>query len=128
MDTHAVIWFLGDDPEMSSRARIQVEDAISKGCPVFISAITVVEVVYLVEKNRIPKDALWEMKRALLDPRVGIALIPVDFKTTETLESISRTLIPDMPDRIIAATSLAYNLTLVTRDSRLRNSPIRTLW
>ena len=36
---------------------------------------------------------------------------------------------PDMPDRIITATALAYHLPLVTRDSKIREAGIvRTIW
>ena len=40
----------------------------------------------------------------------------------------NRAQVPDMPDRIIAATALSLGLPLVTRDGRIRDSGIRTIW
>jgi len=36
--------------------------------------------------------------------------------------------VPDMPDRITAATALHLGLPLVTRDSKIRASDIETIW
>jgi len=44
------------------------------------------------------------------------------------LKDIPRNLVPDMPDRIIAATALHLGLPLVTRDRRLQAAGIDTIW
>jgi len=37
-------------------------------------------------------------------------------------------MVPDLPDRIIAATALSHNLPLVTADHKIRASRIPTIW
>jgi len=49
-------------------------------------------------------------------------LLPVDIAVAEVLRKVSRTAVPDMPDRIIAATALNLNAPLVTRDLRLQSA------
>jgi PIN domain nuclease of toxin-antitoxin system len=36
--------------------------------------------------------------------------------------------IPDLPDRIIAATAHLRGIPVLSRDGRIRSSPIRTIW
>jgi predicted nucleic acid-binding protein len=54
--------------------------------------------------------------------------VPVDESIANVLPQISREVVPDMPDRIIAATALHLNLPLITRDRRLQASGIPTIW
>lgn len=54
-DTHTVLWHLAADPRPSAGARALVEAAAERGNRVGISTITFAEVVYLVEKKRIPE-------------------------------------------------------------------------
>jgi predicted nucleic acid-binding protein len=41
---------------------------------------------------------------------------------------INRDSIPDMPDRIIAATALHLGVPLISRDAKIRASNIATVW
>jgi len=50
-DTHAFIWYLRDDGQLSARAAAAMDAASEAGRPIFISAVTVVELRYLVEKD-----------------------------------------------------------------------------
>jgi predicted nucleic acid-binding protein len=43
----------------------------------------------------------------------------LDAAAAQAVQKISRSAVPDMPDRIIAATALRLNAELVTRDHRL---------
>ena len=45
------------------------------------------------------------------------------------MQSMSRQLIPDMPDRIIAATALELSLLLITKDRKITEANlIEVLW
>ena len=41
---------------------------------------------------------------------------------------LEASVLPDMPDRMIAATALALGVPLVTRDGRMRAAPLTTVW
>lgn len=128
LDTHAVLWYLEDSKELSAPARTTIEEAIADGRHVYVSAISVIEAVYLVERNKIPAAALQRLRDALTDARAGLYIAAVDAPVAEALERIPRSLVPDMPDRIIAATSLHLGALLVTRDRQLQSSGIPTIW
>ena len=42
--------------------------------------------------------------------------------------NIPREDIPDMPDRIIAATALHLGVPLISRDSKIKLSKVKTIW
>jgi len=53
-DTHTAIWYLFSDPRLGKRASAFIDDTIAKGDYVGVSAISIAEMVYLIEKGRIP--------------------------------------------------------------------------
>ncbi len=57
-DTHAVIWYLREPSRLSPAALQAMHQTAQNGEPIFVSAISIVEVVYLVDKGRIPQEAL----------------------------------------------------------------------
>jgi predicted nucleic acid-binding protein len=52
----------------------------------------------------------------------------MDRAVVDAVEIVSRNDVPDMPDRIVAATALALQLPLVSRDARIRASQVQTIW
>ena len=67
-DTHAALWYLLQNPALSSRARSFMDDAASGGKGIGLSPISMAEIVYLVEKGRLAASAYDELKAALADP------------------------------------------------------------
>jgi PIN domain nuclease of toxin-antitoxin system len=119
LDTHAVIWYLSGSNELSPTARLVIQTAERNGDDVFISAISLVEIVYLAERGRLPPVALDRLGDALKDSTRSLVVAPLDTAVAETVRTIPRDIVPDMPDRIIAATAVRLNAELVTRDRRL---------
>lgn len=128
LDTHAALWYLLNSRKLSSTAQAAIEKSIQSGDIVFLSAISLVETIYLVEGGRVPFQALQRLDAALADPASGLAIMPVDRNVAEAVHKIPRSSVPDMPDRIIGATALQLKTPLVTRDTRLQSVGIRTLW
>jgi PIN domain nuclease of toxin-antitoxin system len=128
LDTHTVLWYLENSKELSAVARTTIEEAVREARDVQISAISLIETVYLAERGRLPLNALERLRSALNDPNSGLFIAPVDAGVADALPNISRDVVPDMPDRIIAATALHLGLPLVTRDRRLQAAGIQTIW
>ncbi|MCA9438394.1 MAG: PIN domain-containing protein, partial [Candidatus Omnitrophica bacterium] len=62
------------------------------------------------------------------DSRADIKVLPIEPAIIDSIEHIHRESVPDLPDRIIAATALHRGLPLVTRDRQLRESEVETIW
>jgi PIN domain nuclease of toxin-antitoxin system len=58
LDTHAVVWFLSGSTRLSLTARTVIESAERNADDIFISSISLVELIYLAERSRIPMAAL----------------------------------------------------------------------
>ena len=128
LDTHTALWYLGNSKELSAVARTTIEDAVRDARDVHVSAISVIETIYLVERQRLPLTALQRLRQALDDPNAGLLIAPIDASIAAAVEKIPRSIVPDMPDRIIAATALHLGVPLVTRDRRLQSCGIKTVW
>jgi PIN domain nuclease of toxin-antitoxin system len=55
-------------------------------------------------------------------------LAPLDRSVADALESVSRSEVPDLPDRIVTATAAALRVPLISRDGKIRATQIQTIW
>ena len=67
-DTHAALWYLFGDPRLSARAKTFIDQAAAGRSSIEISPISVAEIVYLIEKNRLPASAFDDLRTALDNP------------------------------------------------------------
>lgn len=72
--------------------------------------------------------ALRRLHENLDHPDAVLRLAPLDRAIADAVARVPRDQVPDMPDRIIAATALASGLPLITRDARIRASSVPTIW
>ncbi|MEA5553468.1 PIN domain-containing protein [Anabaena cylindrica UHCC 0172] len=87
------------------------------------------EIVYLTEKNKIPEAALEQLLQTLSDSDASLVVALLDKSVAESLAKIPRLTVPEMGDRIIAATALHLSLPLVTKNYKIRAlSVIQTIW
>ena len=127
-DTHTVIWYLFDDPRLSNTARQTIKTAAVDGNQIGIASITLAEIVYLSEKNRIPEQTLERLLNAIEVEDSVLIEIPLDKNVVKALVRVKRTQIPDLPDRIIAATALYAQVPVISRDRKIKLSSIQTIW
>jgi PIN domain nuclease of toxin-antitoxin system len=128
VDTHAAVWYLLKSPRLSRTALEALEQASQPGSNIFLPSISLVEVIYLVEKGKISQDALHKLLGGITNVRSGWMLASLDLGVAQEVEKLKRSEVPDMPDRIIAATAVHLNLSLVTCDSTLRSIALNTIW
>ena len=117
LDTHAWLWWLGGDPQLSQVARDAIEAAATTA-QVAVSSISMWEVSMLARRGRLrlaspPRN--WIAAATALD---HTTVIPVDAEI-----ALLATELPehhrDPADRFLVATALHHGLHLVTRDHAL---------
>ena len=124
LDTHAIVWYFLKSNNLSTTALAAIDQADS----VYLASISVVEIIYLKEKGKLPEAALQRLIQALRDVNTGWLVMPLDLGVAQTISQIPRNVVPDMPDRIITATALYLQLPLVTRDSKIQSANVQIIW
>ena len=127
-DTHTIVWYLSKDSRLSLAAHEALTMATTVGDLIHIPSICLVELTYLAEKGRLPSAARDALIEALDDPASPCTLVPLDRLVAEALQLVQRTEVPDLPDRIVAATALALRVPLISRDRKIRASQVQTIW
>jgi PIN domain nuclease of toxin-antitoxin system len=118
-DTHTAVWYLLDPSLLSSNALNALDGAVQAGDSIYVASISVVEVLYLVEKGRIPQAALQRLQEFLADVTGALELALLDLGVALAMQSIPRDTVPDMPDRIIKAGYCLQEPAALTEDARL---------
>ena len=127
-DTHAIIWFLSNDKRLSVKAKQFMDEAEKQDQKIAISSISFVEMVYLIEKGKIPSGLFSQLVREIREPDSVFAEIPVNIAIARAMSKVSSVEVPDMPDRIVAATAVELNVPVISRDGKIQLSSIATIW
>ena len=127
-DTHSLVWHILNSPRLSENASRIFQDCATNGYPIYISAITLVEMCYLIEKGRLPQLVMERLSMFLEGNPPSVLVAPLDKGVALAIKDIPRESVPDMPDRIIAATAHFLQLPLVARDSKIRATEVITIW
>jgi PIN domain nuclease of toxin-antitoxin system len=129
IDTHVAIWYFANSPEISVLATETIDNAIANGDSVILPTISIVEIIYLIDKAKLVPLTLSRLMQYLKIPNNGFISQDLTEDISQTLQQIPRSSVPDMPDRIIAATALHLNLPLITKDHKIQAlQNIQTIW
>ncbi len=126
LDTHVLFW-TGSQSHLLSKDAASAIRRARRGDGVAISAISIWELALLFARGKIQGSGTIEASiRDLLE---GVTVRPITVEIAALAMQFSDDYPRDPADRIIGATARAEGMTLVTRDERIRRSPlIRTVW
>ena len=96
-DTHALIWYLTTDAQLSVTCRAIFEAADRGEAKIWIPGIVVVETVYLAERARFPTLLVTQMLDLVDPPAAGYAVAPLDAGVVRALATIDRSVAPTCP-------------------------------
>jgi PIN domain nuclease of toxin-antitoxin system len=99
-DTHALLWYLQNSPQLSAEAGKCFDACQADGGRIFVPTICAVEIIYLSEKGRIPSDSLPTVLSALSENDSVLRLANLDWPVVRSLETISRSQIPDSQEKV----------------------------
>jgi PIN domain nuclease of toxin-antitoxin system len=127
-DTHAVIWYIFADSQLSTTARNFIEQVAANGDQIAVASITLAEIIYLIERARIPINTFERLLEAMDQDDALLVEIPFNRSIAEALRQVDRNQVPDLPDRMIAATGLYLGVPVISRDHRIQLSSVNTIW
>jgi PIN domain nuclease of toxin-antitoxin system len=127
LDTHAWIWWVEQDARLGAKA-IAVLDSLPADRRPFLCDISLWEIATLVELGRLQLDiSLGDWLEAAAHPR-SVQLLSITPRIAAEVARLPETFHRDPADRLIAATSRAQRLPVLTHDHRIRRSRLVTLW
>ena len=127
LDTHVVIWLLNSPELISKPAAKAIAKSGAEGSRPGISAASIFELAYAKKRGRIHLN----VSDAVLLKRLRNWF---DFYPITEMIALEAATMPDPfhgdpMDRIITATAIVENCTLITHDERIRRANVcRTLW
>ena len=110
-DTQALVKFMTGQQVINQKTHYIFLSADRGKCVIIIPAVVLMEVLYLGEKNRIPVNLIHT--EALMKSQ-NYQVEPLTFEIIKTASEIDD--IPELHDRLIAATARYLNLPIITND------------
>jgi PIN domain nuclease of toxin-antitoxin system len=126
LDTHVLFWAAGQSHLLSRVAEAAIRRA-RRSDGVAASAISIWELALLLSRGKIGGAGTIEASlRLFLE---GVTVLPITAEIAALAAQFPDNYPRDPADRLIGATARAEGLTLITRDERIRRSPlIKTVW
>jgi PIN domain nuclease of toxin-antitoxin system len=126
LDSHVLIWAVADSKRLSKAAASEIRRA-RRGDGLAVSAITAYEVAWQIASGRV--QGYGTVETSVLRFLEGVTMRPITPAIAALATQFPEEYPHDPADRIIGVTARAEGMTLVTRDERIRRSPlIRTVW
>ena len=119
LDTHALLWALGDPRSLSAKARSRLEDPASL---VFVSVVSIweMEIKRSLGKLDTPEDLSHQLKQLRFQE------LPLQIRHAQVLRKLPAHH-RDPFDRMLVAQAMADGLTVVTRDRIIPRYPVPCL-
>jgi PIN domain nuclease of toxin-antitoxin system len=124
LDTHAFLWFVLDDPQLSASAKTLIEDPAND---VFISPASYWEIAIKVRLGKLDLHAPYDdfMYRGIVGN--DFAILPIELKHTSVL-----TTLPfyhkDPFDRLLVVQAKVENMAIVSADNALDAYGVQRSW
>ena len=127
VDTHVVLWLAFDQRQISSKARMAIDDARKNASGLAICDITLMELAALANKGRLRLDI--SLESFLREVETRFVVLPITGRACARAVGLPASYPKDPAARIIGATALVEGLALLTADREIRKSKaIRTIW
>ena len=121
-DTQCILWHLADDRRLPKPARAAFAAAETGRAQILVPTIALVEAIFLAQRQRVPASILDQLLGLSDTPDASIYVVPLDVAVVRVLTDFGPSAVPEMADRIIAATARAFDLPLLTTDPAIRES------
>ena len=123
-DTVAIVRHFANVGKIGRTAKSILQGADSGKNTILISIISIVEILYLSERNKIPLD--FEDVRHKLLPLDNFRIVDLDFDIVETAKTVQGL---ELHDRLIVSTSLSLNVPILTSDQIIKDSgQVDVIW
>lgn len=124
LDTHAFLWFIGDDPRLTVLARETIE---SPDVTPFLSAASLWEMAIKISLGKLTLPQPYEVFLREQLTLNGVGILNISLQHTAA--------VVDLPfhhrdpfDRLLAAQAMTEDLMLISADAVFDRYPVKRLW
>lgn len=128
-DTHAIVWHITADPQLSTKARQVFQRADANRDSIVIPCIVLFEIAYLIEKRKLSLN--FESLLGVLHQARNYKIEPLCLPIIVRSRTIRRDTVKDPWDRLIAATAIHLGIPLISGDrslQSLREMGLKVVW
>ena len=122
LDTHAMLWYLRDSPELSASAHALIDNA--EYVAVSIASFWEIAIKQCIGKMQFCMT-IPELESLCLDR--DIQVLPIQSIVLEQIKSLPK-IHGDPFDRLIIAQAQIGKMTIITRDRIIPQYPVPTIW
>ena len=125
VDTHTLVWFLDKTlkaKRLSAKALEVIRESEKHGV-IYVSAISLMEIVDLSEKGRI--SVSFQSVLSLIDTNEAYKVIPVNNELVKVAIPLQGL---EIHDRLIMATALITDSVLLSKDKEIRATGLNVIW
>ncbi len=124
-DTHSLLWAFTKPRKLGEQARLVFEAVANGEATLLIPVIVLAELIFTIENKPIQADLDKVLTAIQGSPNIEF----VDFDYESALQLRELTAIPEMHDRMIVATAIKYQATLITVDDSITKSElVKVIW
>src|SRR2546426_1162433 len=100
LDTHALIWYLQKSARLVEPARTAIKLCVDSGELLYVSPISLAEILYLQERNRLPAGTLGQVLSEMRRDDGALTEAPLLAAVVEAMLQIPAGVVPELPDRL----------------------------
>jgi PIN domain nuclease of toxin-antitoxin system len=128
LDTHALVWWVSDPKRIPRPATRLIDKALRNDEALAASSFSTWEIAMLVSRGRLRLRTDFDRWIEKVEAIPLLAFYPVDNRIARRSVALDVGT-PDPADRIIVATAIEHDATLVTGDERIRAfRTVKTAW
>ena len=123
LDTHALLWYNEDDPQLSPEAKTIINNAENM---LFVSIVSFWEIVIKQSIGKLKLEYSLELLAALCI-ETSIQILPIQLYHLNQL-SLLPAFHKDPFDRLIVATAISESITLISKDNQMKGYMSEVIW
>jgi len=125
LDAHTLIWYFHTESniKLSQRALTVIMEAEESGI-IYVPSVAMLEILRLIEKGKFPlsyDDLLFHIEQS-----IAYNLISLDNELLKTVPDVTDRL--ELHDRVIVATAIFTDTSLVSKDIKISKVYDRVIW